>query len=130
MRIMVCGPIGGTGITKILELREFLKSKGFETVKQFSKGQDYSHIRDFRKRIKLVKKIISHDLACIKEADVLVVLPEPSFGASIEMYVAKSTKKKVIFFSRNRVFSPWPIGFSDFVVTNRIELVKKLQEMT
>lgn len=126
---MVCGPIGGVGIGKILQMRDFLESKGFETVKQFSTGKDYSHIRDFRKRTKLVKKIISHDFECIKKADVLVVLPEPSFGASIEMYVAKCWKKKIILFSDKPVSSPWPVGFSDFVVTSRIELVRRLKKI-
>lgn len=129
VKIMVCGPIGGVGINKILELREFLESEGFETVKQFSKGKDYSNIRDFRKKTMLVKKIIKHDLDCIKKADVLVVLPDPSFGASIEMFVAKSAKKKVILFSSKPVPSPWPVGFSDVVVTNKKELVRKLHKI-
>lgn len=129
MKIMVCGPIGGVGIDKILAMREFLESKGFETVKQFSKGKDYSKIHDFRKKPMLVKKIIRHDLGCIKKADVLVVLPEPSFGASIEMFVAKNAKKKVILFSSKPVPSPWPIGFSDIVATSKKELVRKLHNI-
>ena len=129
MKIMVCGPIGGIGTGKILEMREFLESKGFDTVKQFSKGKDYSSIRDFRKKSKLVKKIIRYDLECVKKADVLVVLPEPSFGASIEMFIAKNAKKKVILFSNKPVPSPWPIGFSDAVVTSKNDLVRKLHEI-
>ena len=126
---MVCGPIGGIGTGKILEIQEFLENKGFETVKQFSKGSDYSNIHDFRKKSILVKKIIKHDLDCVKKADILVVLPEPSFGASIEMFIAKNTKKKVILFSNKPVPSPWPIGFSDVVVTSKNELVKKLHSI-
>lgn len=126
---MVCGPIGGVGIDKILKLREFLEKKGFDTVKQFSEGNNYSSISDFRKKPELVKKIIKHDLECIKKADVLVILPKPSFGASIEMFVAKSKKKKVILFSSKPVPSPWPIGFSDVVVTSKNELVRKLHMM-
>jgi dihydrodipicolinate reductase len=129
MKIMVCGPIGGVGTGKILEMRKFLEKEGFETVKQFSKGKDYSNIRDFRKKTALVKKIIKHDLDCIKKSDVLVVLSEPSFGASIEMYVAKNAKKKVILFSSKPVPSPWPVGFSDVVVTTKKELVRKLNKM-
>jgi len=129
MKIMVCGPIGGVGIGKILEIREFLESEGFETVKQFSKGKDYSNVRDFRKKTALVKNIIRHDLECIKKSDVLVVLPEPSFGASIEMFIAKNARKKVILFSSKPVPSPWPIGFSDIVVTSKKELVRKLHTM-
>ncbi|MDE1769264.1 MAG: hypothetical protein KGI28_01755 [Thaumarchaeota archaeon] len=129
MKIMVCGSVGGVGIANILKMQEFLESKGFETVKQFSKDTDYSKIHDFRKKPSLVKKIIGHDLDCIKKADVLVVLPEPSFGASIEMYVAKSAKKKVILFSIKPVPSPWPVGFSDIVVTSKNNLVRKLHQM-
>lgn len=129
MKIMVCGPIGGVGVDKILKIRKFLESEGFETVKQFSKGKDYSNIRDFRKKMSLVKNIIKHDLECIKKSDVLVVLPEPSFGASIEMFIAKKARKKVILFSSKPVPSPWPIGFSDIVVTSKKELVKKLHTM-
>ncbi len=126
---MVCGSMRGVGITKILKMREFLEKRGFETVKQFSRGKDYSHIRDFREKSVLVKNIIQHDLACIKKADVLIILPEPSFGTSIEMFVAKNAKKKVILFSNKPVPSPWPIGFSDIVVTSKNELVKKLHEI-
>ena len=126
---MVCGSMRGVGITRILRMREFLEKKGFETVKQFSRGKDYSHICDFREKTVLVKNIIKHDLACIKKADVLVILPELSFGTSIEMFVAKNAKKKVILFSNKPVPSPWPIGFSDMVVTNKNDLVRKLHEM-
>lgn len=129
MKIMVCGPIGGVGIGKILKMREFLESKGFETVKQFSKGTDYSHIYDFREKTKLAKKIIKHDLMCIKKADVLVVLPEPSFGAAIETYVAKSVKKKIILFSSKPVHSPWPVGFSDMIITSKEDLVRRLHQL-
>ena len=129
MKIMVCGPIGGVGIGKILKIREFLEREGFETVQQFSKGKDYSNIHDFRKKMSLVKNIIKHDLECIRKSDVLVVLPEPSFGASIEMFIAKNARKKVILFSSKPVPSPWPIGFSDIVVTSKKELVRKLHAM-
>ena len=61
MKVMVCGPIGGIGINKILKLRKFLEKKGFETIKQFSKGNDYSSISDFRKKPMLVKKLMKHD---------------------------------------------------------------------
>jgi hypothetical protein len=126
---MVCGPIGGVGLEKISKMRTFLESSGFETVKQFSKGDDYSYIYDFRKKTRLAKKIIEHDLACVKKADVLVVLSGPSFGASIEMYVARGMKKKVILVSDRPVSSPWPVRFSDHIVTSRKELVRKLQKL-
>ncbi|HET7337777.1 MAG TPA: hypothetical protein VFJ23_07800 [Candidatus Nitrosotalea sp.] len=118
------------GITKILKMQKFLEEKSFETIEQFSNGRDYSNTRDFREKPILAKNIIKHDLACIKKTDVLVVLPEPSFGTSIEMFVAKNAKKKIILFSSKPVPSPWPIGFSDMVATNKNDLVRKLHEMT
>jgi nucleoside 2-deoxyribosyltransferase len=97
MKIMVCGPIGGVGIGNILKMREFLEDNGFETIKQFSESNDYSHIHDFRKKTLIAKKIIKHDISCVKKADVLVILQEPSFGAAIEMYMAKNEEKKSYF---------------------------------
>lgn len=55
MKIMVCGSMKGNRITKILKMRKFLEEKGFETIKQFSKGKDYSNIRDFREKPYLQK---------------------------------------------------------------------------
>ncbi len=131
MQIMVCGPVGGIGIGRIAEMMKLLEENGFQTVKQFVKGRsDYSRISDFRKRKKLAKKIITHDLHIIKKSDVLVVLPEPSFGASIEMYVAKSLKKKIILFSNKPVSSPWPVRFSDIIITNKKDLINYLQKIS
>jgi hypothetical protein len=129
MKIMVCGPIGDTGITRILKMQKFLEDSGFEIVKQFSMNNDYSHIHDFRRKQEIVKRIIDQDLKCVKRSDILVVLSKPSFGSSIEMFTGKNSGKKIILFSRKSVPSPWPIGFSDIIVTNRKELVRKLHEM-
>ncbi len=131
MQIMVCGPVGGVGTGRITEMRRFLEENGFQTVKQFVKGKsDYSRMNDFRKRKKLAKKIIAHDLQVIKKSDVLIVFPEPSFGASIEMYIAKVLKKKIILFSNKPIPSPWPIGFSDITVTNKKDLINHLQKIS
>ena len=127
---MVCGPIGDRGARRILKMIEFLERSGFQIIKQLSKGrEDYSHIRDFRRRKQLAHKIIQHDFSCIKKADVFIILPEPSFGAAIEMFLAKKLKKKVILFSDKPMSSPWPIKFSDFVITNKNDLVTILNRM-
>ena len=127
---MVCGPIGDRGIRRILKMIEFLEKNGFQTIKQFSKAkEDYSHIHDFRRKKELAQKIIRHDYSCVKKADVFVVLPEPSFGAAIEMFLAKKLKKKVILFSDKPMSSPWPIKFSDFVITNKNDLVTILNRI-
>ncbi len=127
---MVCGPIGNSGVGKINSMIKFLEDSGFESLKQIVKGRsDYSRIIDFRKRRKLAKKIITHDLQLIRKSDVLIVLPEPSFGASIEMYVAKSLKKRIILYSSKSVSSPWPIGFSDIIITNKSDLIEYLQKI-
>ncbi len=127
---MVCGPLGSGGVGKIMNMIKFLEENGFEPVKQIVKGKsDYSKIRDFRKRRKLARKIIIHDLQFVKKSDVLIVLPEPSFGASIEMYVAKSLKKKIILFSNRPVPTPWPVGYSDLIITNKKDLLNYLQKI-
>ncbi len=69
-----------------------------------------------------------HDLELIKKSDMLIVLPDPSFGASIEMHVAKSLKKKIILFANKPVPSPWPVGYSDTIITNKKDLVDYLQK--
>ena len=131
MQIMVCGPVGGIGTSKINEIMKFLEDNGFQPVRQFVKRKsDYSKIKDFRKRKDLAHKIIMHDLQVIKKSDVLIVLPEPSFGASIEMYVAKSLKKKIILFSNKPIPSPWPVRFSDIIVTNKKDLINHLQKIS
>ncbi len=130
MRIMVCGPIAGTGTGKIQKMINFLEKKGFQIINQFSnRKDDYSYIHDFRTRKKLAQKIICHDLECVKKADVFVVLAKPSFGAAIEMFLAKRMKKKVILFSEKDLPSPWPVNFSDIIVKNKNELVKILKKM-
>lgn len=131
MQIMVCGPVGSIGTSRITEMMKFLEDNGFQPVRQFVKGKsDYSTIKDFRKRKNLANKIIMHDLQIIKKSDVLIVLPEPSFGASIEMYVAKSLKKKIILFSNKPIASPWPVRFSDIIVTNKKDLINHLQKIS
>lgn len=131
MQIMVCGPVGGIGTNRITEMMKFLEDNGFQPVRQIVKGKlDYSTIKDFRKRKNLANKIITHDLQLIKKSDVLIVLPEPSFGASIEMYVAKSLKKKIILFSNKPIPSPWPVRFSDIMITNKKDLINHLQKIS
>ncbi len=125
---MVCGPIGGVGLKDIVNMNKFLERKGFEIIKQFSNDKNYSDVHDFAKRKQLSKKIVKHDLACLDSADIVVVLSKPSFGASIEMHIAKTMKKKVIFYSKKSIPSPWPIYFSDAIVRNRNELVRKINQ--
>ncbi len=129
MHVMVCGPIAGTGTRKIQKMINFLEKNGFQIVNQLSNSKgDYSHITDFRTRKHLAQKIIRHDLTCIKKADVLVVLAKPSFGAAIEMFLAKISKKKVILYSDKPLPSPWPVNFSDVIVRNENDLVKILKK--
>ena len=131
MKIMICGPIGHGGVSKIKRLSEFLEENGFEIIKQFEKDRmDYSHIRDFRKKTSLSQSIVEHDLRAVNSSNVLVVLPKPSFGAAIEMYIGKNTGKKIILFSKKDVPTPWPVRFSDYIVTDKKSLVRILQKIS
>jgi len=127
MKIMICGPIGDGRKSEIEQVSRFLEENGFEVINQFEKHKmDYSHVRDFRRRTTIAKSIVEHDMQSVRSADVLVVLPRPSFGASIEMYLGKSLGKKVVLFSRKRMPSPWPVKYSDYIATSKAMLVRTL----
>ncbi len=51
---MVCGSIGYGGIEKIMGLYAVLTEKGFDAINHLlEKDMDYSHIYDFRDKLKL-----------------------------------------------------------------------------
>jgi nucleoside 2-deoxyribosyltransferase len=131
MQIMVCGSIGYGGIDEIRGLYSFLHIRGFKTVDHLvEKGMDYSDISDFRDKKELSRQIVNHDLEYVKKADVLVVLANrPSVGTAIEMFVAKISGKMVILFAKDPVPTPWPVNFSDDIVTSQEELLKLLHKL-
>jgi hypothetical protein len=133
MKIMVCGSIGYTGgIEDIRKLYSFLEGKRFSIVNHLlqNKGMDYSDITDFRDKVELSRRIVSQDLQYIEEIDVIIVIANgPSYGAAIEMFVAKKHGKKVILLAKDPVPTPWPIFFSDYRVTNEAELIKLLDQL-
>ena len=131
MQIMVCGSIGYGGIDEIRGLYSFLHTRGFKTVDHLvEKGMDYSDISDFRDKKELSRQIVNHDLEYVKKADVLVVLANrPSMGTAIEMFVAKSSGKIIILFAKDPVPTPWPVNFSDEIVTSQEELLKLLHKL-
>jgi hypothetical protein len=95
-----------------------------------SKGMDYSKIGDFRNNKDLSYQIVSHDMEFIDKTDVLVVLANKlSYGTGIEMYMAKNFGKRVILFAKTPVPTPWPVNFSDEIVTSEQELIKSLSEI-
>ena len=53
----------------------------------------------------------------------------PSYGAAIEMIIAKEMTKKVILLAKNPVPSPWPINFADYIVTSDNQLTKLLDNL-
>ncbi len=128
---MVCGSIGYGGIDDIRRIYTFLDTKGFDIVDHIvGKGKDYSDIKDFRNKKELSQQIVNHDLEYVKKADVLVVLASmPSYGAAIEMFVAKNSGKKIILLAKDPVPTPWSINFSDYVVTTVEELIKLLWDL-
>jgi nucleoside 2-deoxyribosyltransferase len=131
MQIMVCGSIGYGGIYEIRQLYSFLRKEGFDIVDHLvSKGMDYSDIKDFRDKKDLSHQIVNHDLEFVKKSDVLVVLSnKPSYGTGIEMFVAKSSGKRVILFAKEAVPTPWPVNFSDDIVTSEQALIKSLRQL-
>ncbi|MDQ6862311.1 MAG: nucleoside 2-deoxyribosyltransferase [Thermoproteota archaeon] len=128
---MVCGSIGYGGIDDIRRIYTFLDTEGFDIVDHIvGKGMDYSDIKDFRNKKELSRQIVNHDLEYLKKADVLVVLANmPSYGAAIEMFVAKNSGKKIVLLAKDPVPTPWPINFSDYVVTTEEELIKLLWDL-
>ncbi len=131
MKIMVCGSIGYGGIDEIRQLYLFLVKEGFDIVDHIvSKGMDYSNTKDFRNMKDLSDQIVASDLEFINKSDVLVVLAnKPSYGTGIEMYVAKNSGKRIILFAKDPVPTPWPVHFSDEVVTSEQKLIKSLCEL-
>ncbi|MRN41474.1 MAG: hypothetical protein FIO02_10590 [Nitrosopumilales archaeon] len=128
---MVCGSIGYGGIDDIRRIYTFLDTEGFDIVDHIvGRGMDYSDIKDFRNKKKLSRQIVNHDLEYVKKADVLVVLANmPSYGAAIEMFVAKNSGKKIVLLAKDPVPTPWSINFSDYVVTTEEELIKLLWDL-
>ena len=131
MQIMVCGSIGYGGIDEIGRLYSFLLKEGFDIVDHLaSKGADYSDIKDFRDKKELSHHIVNHDLEYVNKADVLVVLGNrPSYGAAIEMFIAKSSGKRVVLLAKDPVPTPWPINFVDDITTSEEELFKLLHKL-
>jgi hypothetical protein len=128
---MVCGSIGYGGIDDVRRFYTLLDTEGFDIVDHIvGKGMDYSDIKDFRNKKELSRQIVNHDLEYVKKADVLVVLASmPSYGAAIEMFVAKNSGKKIILLAKDPVPTPWSINFSDYVVTTEEELIKLLWDL-
>jgi hypothetical protein len=131
MKIMVCASIGYGGIDYIREMHLFLRKEGFDIIDHImNKGMDYSDINDFRDNKDLSHRIVTNDLEFIHKTDVLVVLAnKPSYGAGIEMFIAKNSGKQVILFAKAPVPTPWPITFSDDIVKSEQELIKSLREL-
>lgn len=129
---MVCGSIGYGGIQHIREFYSILLKEGFDVLRHVEeKSMDYSDIQDFRDKRDLSKEIVNHDLEYVKKADVIVVMMSktPSYGTWMEMYVAKMAGKKVILVANEPIPTPWPIHFSDYIVNDMKELIKKLHEL-
>lgn len=130
---MVCGSIGYSGkADDIRNMYFFLKSKGFSITSHLTQDEtmNYSDITDFRNKENLSRQIVNHDLRYIKKTDVIVVIGNgPSYGAAIEMFVAKKSGKKVILFAKDPIPTPWPINYSDYRVKNEDELIELLNKL-
>jgi nucleoside 2-deoxyribosyltransferase len=131
LRIMVCGSIGYGGVDKIRRMYSVLRRKGFDTIDHLAhEKMDYSDIADFRDKKELSQQIVSHDLQNIQEADIIIVMANrPSYGTGIEMYIAKASDKKVILLADDPLPTPWPVNFSDYIVSNEDSLLMLLDQL-
>ena len=85
--------------------------------------------KDFRDKKNISHQIVNHDLELIRKSDVLAyVSNKPSYGTGIEMFVAKNSGKRVILFAKE-LPTPWPVNFSDDIVTSEQELIKSLRQL-
>ena len=128
---MVCGSIGYGKIDELKKFYNILKNNGFDVSDHLSKiGMDYSDIKDFRDKRNFASKIVRLDIDFIEKADAVVVLAgSPSYGAAIEMHIAKNAGKKVILFASKPVPTPWPVEFSDYVAKSKDELFEILRNL-
>lgn len=131
MKVMVCGSIGYGGVEDIRKFYNDIQNAGFEILDHVEgKGMDYSHIKDFRDKKTLSNEIVNHDLSYVTTADVLVVIMnKPSYGTAIEMVKAKEAGKTIILYSPEPIPTPWPISFSNHVVSNYKEMIEMLKNL-
>ncbi len=128
---MVCGSIGYGGVEEIKKTYSMLRKEGFHTLDHISqKRMDYSNVKDFRNKRAFAHRIVEYDMRYVEKADILVVISNgPSYGTGIEMYAAKSDGKKVVLLAKDAVPTPWPVNFSDYVVTSKAELLNLLHKL-
>jgi len=128
---MVCGSIGYGGIEEIRDLYAALREEGFDTLDHLlQKDMDYSRVKDFRGKRGLARSIVKKDMEYVAKADVVVVISNgPSYGTAIELYAAKKEGKRTVLLAQRPVPTPWPVNFSDFVVTSKRDLVRLLRKM-
>jgi nucleoside 2-deoxyribosyltransferase len=131
LKIMVCGSIGYGKIDKLKKFYRILEDNGFDVLGHINKiGMNYSDIKDFRDKQDLASKIVRNDIEFIAKSDVVVVLADtPSYGAAIEMQIAKNSGKKVILFAPRPVPTPWPVEFSDHIAKSKEELFEILHNL-
>ena len=106
---MVCGSIGYGGIENIRRPYAVLTEKGFDATNHpLEKDRDYSHIYDFRDKLKLSQVIVENDLERMDNADVFVVviINSPSYGTAMEMLIAKGKGRKIVSLAKDSVPTP------------------------
>lgn len=128
---MVCGSIGYGNAEAVRSLYARLGRGRFKVLNHIESGEmDYSNISDFRGKESLCKKIVKYDLECLKDADVIVAVANgPSYGTAMEILMAKQAGKITVLLAKNPIRSPWPIHFSDHVVSSESELVELLRRI-
>ena len=127
---MVCGSIGYGGIEQLRALQDELVDSGFEVVEHLDDSMDYSHVDDFRGEPERCETIVEHDFGCVDEADVIVALiGKPSYGTAMEIFRAHEQGKPIVSYCPEPVASPWPLHFSNAVVSEKEAVYEQLQRV-
>ncbi|MFQ6051347.1 MAG: hypothetical protein ACE5K4_06600 [Candidatus Hydrothermarchaeota archaeon] len=129
MKVMVIGSLASKkDFDKIKYFQKKISELNFEIINQLD--LDYRDIENFYGEKDFAKRIVMHDISKLMDSDIVIALGEiPSWGTSMEILISKLLGKKVIFFVKENVRSPWPVYFSDKLVRGEKELFEFLTSL-
>lgn len=129
MKVMVIGSLASKkDFDKIKYFQKKISELNFEIINQLD--LDYGDIENFYGEKDFAKRIVMHDISKLMDSDIVIALGDiPSWGTSMEILISKLLGKKVIFFVKENVRSPWPVYFSDKLVRGEKELFEFLTSL-
>lgn len=129
MKVMVIGSLASKkDFDKIKYFQKKISELNFEIINQLD--LDYRDIENFYGEKDFAKRIVMHDISKLMDSDIVIALGDiPSWGTSMEILISKLLGKKVIFFVKENVRSPWPVYFSDKLVRGEKELFEFLTSL-